>query len=81
MREFLKAAFSDNGTPSSSRLLTAVHSVVGCGVLVAVVAHTRTLPDAATMAGLGAFVSVHYAVNRVTTAFGHEHRDGTAPGT
>jgi hypothetical protein len=67
---FLKGAFSDNGTPSSSRLLTAVHSGVVCGVLVAVVHHTHALPDAATMAGLGAFASVHYAVNRVTTAFG-----------
>ena len=70
MLTFLKGAFSDNGTPSSSRLLTALHSLVACGVLVAVVQHTRAVPDATALAGLGAFAGVHYAVNRMTTAFG-----------
>lgn len=79
MRAFLKAAFSDNGLPSSSRLLTGVHSAVACGCLIAAVVHNRgSLPDAIAVGGLGAFATVHYAVNRVTTAFGR--RGDLTPG-
>ncbi len=67
---YLKQAFSDNGSPSSSRLLTAVHSLVACSVLIWVVVKTHTLPDGMTLTGLGAFSTAHYAVNRATNAFG-----------
>ena len=69
---FLKAAFSDNGTPSSSRLLTLLHSLVGCGALIYVIAKTHLLPDGTTLAGLGAFTTAHYAVNRATNAWGKD---------
>lgn len=67
---YLKQAFSDSGSPSSSRLLTAVHSLVSCVALVWVVVKTHALPDGMTLTGLGAFSTAHYAVNRATTAFG-----------
>lgn len=69
---FLAKAFSDNGSPSSSRLLTLLHSLVASGVLIYSVVHTpnHPLPDGMTLTGLGAFATAHYAVNRTTTAFG-----------
>ena len=67
---WVSKAFSDGGSPSSSRLLTAVHSLVACVALVFVVIKTHTLPDGMTLTGLGAFSTAHYAVNRATTAFG-----------
>jgi hypothetical protein len=73
---YLKAAFSDNGTPSSSRLLTLLHSTVATGVLIFYVAKTHLIPDGTVLAGLGAFTTAHYLVNRATTAFG---KDQTAP--
>ena len=73
---WLGKAFSDNGQPSSSRLLTLVHSIVGCGTLIYVVAKTHLMPDGTTLAGLGAFTTAHYAVNRATNAWG---KDKTTP--
>jgi hypothetical protein len=69
---YLKQAFSDGGNPSSSRLLTAVHSLVACGTLIFVAAKTHALPDGMTLTGLGAFSTAHYAINRATTAFGKD---------
>jgi hypothetical protein len=68
--DFLKKAFSDAGTPSSSRLLTLFHSLVASGCLIYVVAKNHTLPDGTVLGGLGAFSTAHYLVNRATTAFG-----------
>jgi hypothetical protein len=72
MSPWLAKAFSDNGTPSSSRLLTLLHSLVGCGVLIYVIVKTHLLPDGTTLAGLGAFSTAHYAVNRATNAWGKD---------
>jgi hypothetical protein len=63
MTEFLKGVFSDNGSPSSSRVLTALHAGVACSCLVFVVHKTGSIPDAMTLAGLGTFAGVHYALN------------------
>lgn len=70
--QWVKNAFSDNGTPSSSRLLTLLHSLTACGGLVYVLIKTHTMPDGTTLGGLGAFAGAHYAINRVTTAFGKD---------
>ena len=67
---YLGKAFSDNGSPSSSRLLTLLHSLVACGSLIYVLVKTHLLPDGTTLAGLGAFSTAHYAVNRATNAWG-----------
>lgn len=67
---WLAKAFSDNGSPSSSRILTLLHSLVSCGTLVYVVAKNHAIPDGMTLTGLGAFSTAHYAVNRATTAWG-----------
>jgi hypothetical protein len=69
--DFVKRAFSDNGTPSSSRLLTVLHSLVACAVVVYIVVRSplHTI-DGGVAAGLGGFATVHYATNRITTAFG-----------
>lgn len=72
MFNWLKSAFSDNGTPSSSRLLTAVHSVSSAFVLIYIGIRTRTYPSAAEGSALGGFATVHYLVNRVTTAWGKD---------
>lgn len=69
---WLGKAFSDNGTPSSSRLLTLLHSLVGCSALIYVLAKTHMMPDGTTLAGLGAFTTAHYAVNRATNAWGKD---------
>lgn len=70
MRKFLRDAFSDNGTPSSSRLLTVPHSLVAMFVLAYVAIKTHSYPDAAQGSALGGFATVHYLVNRATTAWG-----------
>lgn len=73
--DFLKRAFSDNGTPSSSRLLTIPHTITACAALLYIVYKTHGI-DGMTASGLGAFAGAHYAINRVTTAFG---KDKDAP--
>jgi hypothetical protein len=73
--QYLKSAFSDNGNPSSSRLLTVPHSLVACGCLIYVVIKTHGFPDGTVLAGLGAFATAHYAINRATTAFGKDKKD------
>jgi hypothetical protein len=78
---YLKSAFSDNGTPSSSRLLTAVHSAVACAALGYVVIKNHAMPDGTTLTGLGAFSTAHYAINRVTTAFGRDKSSDDAAKT
>lgn len=76
--DFVKKAFSDNGTPSSSRLLTIPHSITACVALLYIVYKTHTI-DGMTASGLGAFAGAHYAINRVTTAFGKQKADDPAP--
>lgn len=77
--EFLRRAFSDNGVPSSSRILTLLHSLVAMGVLVFYVVKTHTMPDGGTLGGLGAFTTAHYLVNRATTAFGKQTKPADIP--
>ncbi|VVB52839.1 Uncharacterised protein [uncultured archaeon] len=67
--EHLRKAFSDNGEPSSSRLLALVHSVVASFVLVYIAIKTHGWPDGGTSAGLGAFATAPYAVNRASKMF------------
>jgi hypothetical protein len=62
---FLREVFSDGGKGSASRVMTALHSVVACTCLGYVVHKTGTAPDALTLGGLGAFATIHYAVNTV----------------
>jgi hypothetical protein len=78
---FLKQALSDNGIPSSSRLLTLVHSLTACGCLIFVVIKNHDLPDGMTLTGLGAFATAAYVVNRASTAFGKDRgsKDITIP--
>lgn len=64
-------AFSDNGTPSSSRFLTLLHSLCAIGVVVNYSKHNNGgIPDVAVLGGLAAFATVHYVVNRTTQGFG-----------
>ena len=78
--DFIKKAFSDKGTPSSSRLLTVLHSLVACSAVTYIVIHSPNHSiDGGVAAGLGAFATVHYAVNRGTTAFGKDNNPPAAP--
>jgi hypothetical protein len=67
--DFIKQAFSDNGTPSSSRLLTVLHSLVACSAVVYIIIRSplHTI-DGGVAAGLGGFATVHYGVNRISNA-------------
>ena len=52
---FIKAVYSDNGNPSSSRVLTCVLAVVSAKILLSVFAHVVAISDVAQlMAWLGA---------------------------
>lgn len=62
------AAFSDNGTPSSSRLLAACHSLAAVFALLFYVVKTHLLPDGTIAAGLGAFATAPYVVNKAGSA-------------
>lgn len=64
MLAFLKAAFSDNGTPSSSRIIAAISTLASVGWITYMLIHSHVLPDVATLGGLTAFGTAHYAVNR-----------------
>jgi len=79
--EFLRKALSDNGTPSSSRLLAAAHSVAAVFCLVYVTIKNHTIPDGTVTAGLGAFATAPYAVNRVSNMFQRKDQDGGSADT
>src|SRR6266404_9689185 len=69
---FLKQVFSDNGSPSASRLLTLLHSLVTCACLIYVTVHNHAIPDGMTLTGLGAFATAPYAINRASVVFGKD---------
>lgn len=68
--DFLKKAFSDNGNPSSSRLLGAFSTIAAVFCLLFVTIKNHVVPGADVTGGLAAFGTAHYAVNRATSAWG-----------
>lgn len=66
--QFIAAAFSDNGAPSASRLLTIPHVIASIFVLVFVTIKNHVVPDATVLGGLGVFATIHYAVNKTGNA-------------
>ncbi len=77
--QYAKLAFSDGGSPSSSRVLALMHSMVTCGVLIYVSIHNHAIPDGTVLTGLGAFATAPYAINRATNAWGKEQAPKTDP--
>lgn len=69
---YIKKAFSDNGSPSSSRLMTIPHSLIAMFCAVYMTIKTGGHPDGTALVALGGFATVHYMVNRATTAFGRD---------
>lgn len=69
MLDFIKQAFSDGGTASSSRIISFICTLAVIAWITHVVCHSHALPDAITMGGATAFSTSHYIANRVTTAF------------
>jgi hypothetical protein len=69
MQEFIKLAFSDGGSPSSSRIVSAVCALASIVWISHVVYHTHALPDAVSTAGVTAFSTSHYLANKVTGIF------------
>jgi len=76
---FLRQAYSDDGTPSSSRLLTSFLALVCSGVLVLVADHLVRITDNAQLAiwlsnlpyvigALVFFFTAPYGVNRGSTS-------------
>lgn len=78
---FVKKAFSDNGQPSSSRLLTLLHSLTSIFLLLYIGIKTRTWPSLDVATGLGGFAVVHYGVNRVSGMFGGQKKDRDGGGS
>lgn len=74
--EFLRKALSENGVPSSSRLLAAAHSLAAIFCLVYVTLKNHVIPDGTVTAGLGAFATAPYAVNRVSSMFQKKSDNG-----
>lgn len=67
MIDWLKLAFSDNGTPSSSRLLGAACTLSAIAALLWVVFKTTHVPEATALVGLSGFGTAHYLMNRAST--------------
>jgi hypothetical protein len=65
---WIASAFSDNGTPSSSRILAAVHSLAATFVLIFVSVKTHAAPDGTVCGGLGAFATAPYFINKAGSA-------------
>lgn len=61
---WISGAFSDAGTPSSSRVLTLLHSIAAMFALIFTTVKTGHPPDATVCGGLSAFATVHYFVNK-----------------
>lgn len=59
---FLERVFSDNGEPSSTRVLTGMVVAASIGWVSAVVRYTHALPD---FAGLSMFIGTLYGLNVV----------------
>lgn len=78
--EFLRKALSDNGVPSSSRLLAVLHSFAAVFCLVYVVLKNHVIPDGTVTAGLGAFATAPYAVNRVSSMFQKKNKEDDKDG-
>ena len=63
-------------------MLAIPHAIVACFVLLYVTLKTHGLPDGGALAGLSAFATAPYAVNKVSTMFGKTANipDPPAPG-
>jgi len=72
---WIKKAFQDGGDPSSSRLFTIPHSLAAIFCVIFVTVKTGHLPNATETAAMGSFATVHYLVNRATTAWGKQQTD------
>lgn len=68
MISFIVGVFSDNGSPSFSRVAGMIHTLIAVSCLGHVVWHANIIPDAMTLGGLGAFAGVPYALNQVKNA-------------
>lgn len=71
--QYAKKAFSDGGSPSSSRLMTIPHSLAAIFCAIYATVKTGGHPDATALVALGGFATVHYAVNRASTAWGKDN--------
>lgn len=65
---FLREVFSEEGQGSASRVMMAYHALIGSIAVLHVAIHGHILPDAVTMAGVTAFVSAPYAINKMGSA-------------
>lgn len=70
VQPFWRGVFSEtDGTPSFSRIATAVFVAFSVGWITALVERTHSLPD---FAGLSCFVGTLYGVNKISNAFGRD---------
>lgn len=67
---FWRGVFSESdGTPSFSRIATAVVVAFSVGWVTELVGRLHSLPD---FAGLSCFIGTLYGVNKISTAFGRD---------
>jgi hypothetical protein len=72
---FVKIAFSDNGVPSSSRLLSIPHFVVAGFSILWTTIKTGGHPDYLAITALSGFAVAPYAVNRASNMFSYQKKD------
>jgi hypothetical protein len=66
-KRFWTGVFSEpDGTPSFSRVATAVLIAITSGLLIYVVLKTSAFPEMSVLAGLAAFITTLYATNKTT---------------
>lgn len=75
---FIKQAFSDNGAPSSARLLTAFTVLTSAIGLLHVCFASNHLPDGMALTGLGTYAVSPYAIHRASKMFGKDAGNGSA---
>jgi hypothetical protein len=69
MIAYIKEIFGSANTASFARWATAFTVATGCFAVIRVVVATHQLPDAGALAGMCAFMTAPYAVNKAAAAF------------
>ena len=75
MLAYFKSVFSSDSCASFARVATAGTVITGIFSVLHVVLKTHQLPDGGALAGLGAFMTAPYAVNKAAAAFDRPRPD------
>lgn len=79
---WVRGVLSEDSCASFARCATAVTVATGCWSVIAVVRTQHQLPEAASLAALGVWMTAPYAINKATAAWGKaeaHHEDPPKP--